>query len=464
MHIWTGKEAAYATNGQIFANWHAGKIVFDSRLITTGDIFLALPGKNSDGHDFIAKAFDNGAHVAIVSHIPEYLKDKTKILLVKDVQKALYDLALYKRKKSKAKFIAVTGSVGKTSVKELLYLALSPHGISFASRGNYNNYLGVPINLASIPNDAEYAVFEIGMDHAGEITNLSKLVAPDIALINNIEHIHRANFASMEAIAEAKSEIFHGISPNGTAIINSLSNCYELLKSMTNHIKNIISVGIESSILEYKIDNNRTLAQLDIMGEKIVIEIARIISRAQINNMVMALSCIKSMGLDITLSAKNIEKFTPPRGRGLVSLVKIEENKTITLIDDSYNSGPVSLRAALENMTAYNGRKVVILGDMTEMGDDSINIHKSLKEDIIKNNIDKVICFGEHMNYLYKTLPLEKRMGSYFHLKDLAKALPDKLANGDILLIKGSYYLTNLYKFTEHLIQGDLSSLCKEAI
>ena len=455
---WESKELAIVTAGKAFSPWEGGKLVFDSRLIEKGNIFIALPGAVADGHDFVKIALEKGAAGAIVSRIPENVS-KDKLLLVEDCSKALSDMAIHKRLKSKAKFIGVTGSVGKTSTKELLGLALSVQGKTFISRGNYNNFLGVPINLASIPYNAEYVVIEMGMDHAGEITPLSDLVKPDIAIITAIENIHRANFDSIEGIAEAKAEIFHGMN-SGIAIINTLSNCYELLKqSAVSH--KIIALGVDSKIINYEVKNNTTESLLNILGQEIAIKLDNIMGRHQIHNMMTALTCVASLGLDPLKSINALEGFKLPRGRGLVSRITVGD-KNIILIDDSYNAGPVSVKAALKNMSHYSGRKIAILGDMTEMGPESLSLHVGLKEDIIANNIDKVICFGNIMGNLYQALPEDRRLGSYLTLKDLAIALPGKLIDGDILLIKGSLYLTNLYGFSKHLSENTLDVLIKK--
>ena len=455
---WNSKEAAIVTKGKSFSSWDGGKLVFDSRLIEKRDIFIALPGASMDGHNFVKSAFDKGAAGAIASKIPEGIS-QDRLILVENTLTALSDMALYKRSKSKAKFIGITGSVGKTSTKELLGLALSAHGKTFISRGNYNNFLGVPINLASMPDDTEYAVIEIGMDHAGEITPLSDLVKPDIAIITAIENIHRANFDSIEGIAEAKAEIFHGMLEFGIAIINALSNCYELLKQKAEAHK-IISLGIESKISNYQVKENNTEANFNIFGKEITLKFDNIMGRQQIHNMMAALTCVESLGLDPMKSVHALEQFKLPRGRGMVSRISVN-NKNIILIDDSYNAGPVSVKAALKNMSYYSGRKIAILGDMTEMGPESVSLHVALKEDIIANNINKVICFGNIMLNLYEVLPEDKKLGSYLTLKDLAIALPDKLEDGDVLLIKGSLYLTNLYGFTKHLSEGTLDVLSK---
>ncbi len=416
---WTAEEAATATKGLFFSKWQGSKIVFDSRLIEPGDIFIALPGQ-SDGHLYVEKALASGASAAIVSHIPSDITNKDKLLLVDDTLAALNDLANYKRLHSKAKFIAVTGSVGKTSTKELLGLAFSAHGKTFISRGNYNNYLGVPINLASLPDDTEYAILEVGMDHAGEITPLTKMIRPHVAIITGIENIHRANFDSIEGIAAAKAEIFIGLEPNGSTIINSASNCYNFLLNKTPTQN--ISLGIDSKIIEYSVENQKTIAKLNILGQVITLKIDNIIGSHHIHNMMAALTCVANNGLDPAKSVKALEQFKLPRGRGLVSQINVD-GKAITLIDDSYNAGPVSVKAALKNMSYYKGRKVGILGDMTEMGPESVELHMSLKQDIEANNIDQVICFGAIIDDLYNILTQNKKMGHYLDLSSLAKEL-----------------------------------------
>lgn len=459
--IWTAQDIATAAGGEIFSQWQGNKIVFDSRLIENGDIFIALPGQNIDGHNFVKTALENGAAGAIVEKIPADIETNDKLIIVKNCIDALNDMAKFKRAKSKAKFIAVTGSVGKTSTKELLSLAFSVHGKTFASRGNYNNFLGVPINLASIPDDAEYVIIEMGMDHKGEITPLSKLCRPHAAIITCIENIHIANFESIQGIAEAKAEIFAGIEPNSIAIINALSNCYAHLQQATStnpNIARVISIGLDSKINSYNIQNNKTKSLLDIQENLINIDLNGIIGKHQVSNMLVALTLCNYFGLDLIKSARAIEEFQLPKGRGKVSTIKLD-GKNITVIDDSYNAGPVSVKAALKTLGFYSGRKIAILGDMVDMGANSEELHLSLKEDIINNNIDKVICFGKQMQALFEALPVDKQYGNYFDAKTLRDELLKKLKDGDVLLIKGSFYLTKLYYFTQHLIEGTLDAL-----
>lgn len=459
--VWNSEILASITNGKAFSKWQSGKVVFDSRLVEEGDTFLALPGAALDGHDYVAQALEKGAAAAIVSKIPEGIVDISNLLIVENVLDALTIMAKYKRNKSKAKFIGVTGSLGKTSTKEILGLCLQVYGKTFISRGNYNNFLGVPINLASMPDDSEYAIIEIGMDQAGEITPLTSLSKPHMTIITAIENIHRANFDSIEGIARAKAEIFIGLEPAGAVIINSLSNCYELLLQIAQNnlnVSKVISIGLDSYLKSYLVQDNTTDAKVNILGQELNLKFIDIVSSHQIHNMIVALSCIKELNLDPSQSLECLKEFKLPRGRGLVSKIKVDE-KNVTLIDDSYNAGPVSIKAALKNMSNYQGRKIALLGDMVDLGPESVSLHTGLKEDIINNNIDKVICFGKQMKDLYEVLPEDKKLGHYLTLKDLAAELPSKLLDGDILLIKGSFYLTNLYKFTKHLSEGTLHAL-----
>ncbi len=454
---WTAKEAALAAEGTVFTDWQGEKIVFDSRLIEIGDVFIALPGSTSDGHDHVLDAFNKGASAAIVSRIPQDLKDTSKLLIVEDTLKALNKLAAFKRNKSKAKFIAVTGSVGKTSTKEMLGLALSAHGKTYTSWKNYNNFLGLPICLASMPDDTEYGIFEIGMDHAGEIAPLSTLLNPDVAIITSVENIHRANFDSIEGIANAKAEIFYGLKPDGVAIINKNSNCHDLLGKAASPFKQTYHLGVDSFISKHEIAEHQTTAQMNILGQLVDLTIDQILGMHQVSNMLTALTCVAALNLDPKKSTNILQHFRLPRGRGMIINITIN-NKKVTLIDDSYNAGAVSVKAALKNMSYFQGRKIAILGDMMGMGPESIALHQGLKEDIVANNIDKVICFGPLMKDLYDVLPEEKKINCYFTLKELALALPHNIMDGDVLLIKGSFYATNLFGFTQKLIENKLDT------
>ena len=227
--------------------------------------------------------------------------------------------------------------------------------------------------------------------------------------------------------------------------------------SNTN-INKIIELGKDTKVIHYSVSHNKTTAIMNILNKDLSVEFESIIGLHQIQNILLALTCVSALGLNPEKSLNNLKLFKLPRGRGLVTTFFIED-KQITLIDDSYNAGPVSVKAALKTMSYYDGRKIAILGDMVDMGPESINLHISLKDDIISNNIDKVICFGKEMQNLYHNLPEEKKMGSYLHLKDLAKDLPNKLEHSDILLIKGSLYINNLYAFAKHLAEGTLDKI-----
>ncbi|MEK6734128.1 MAG: Mur ligase family protein, partial [Pseudomonadota bacterium] len=282
------------------------------------------------------------------------------------------------------------------------------------------------------------------------------IVKPYVAIITAIDNIHIANFNSLEALAKAKAEIFSGLDKQGIVIINSLSNCYDFLCNSASKYKKLLRAGIDSEVLSYEVKNNQTFVNLRILDRKIPLSFKFIIGQHQVQNMLITLSCVESLGLDLYKSAKALEAFELPRGRGLVLEIKIA-GKKITLIDESYNAGPVSMKAALRNMANYNGRKLAILGGMVDLGEKSRELHIALKDDVAL--IDKVICYGAQMEDLFNELPEEKRLGIYYDHKSLAKGVSDKLLENDILLIKGSFYLTRLFEFTRYLIEDKLEEI-----
>ncbi len=226
--LWTDKTASRATGGKSQGNWQASRVKIDSRGLEPGDLFVAIKGEHFDGHDYVAEALAKGAVAAVVSRVPAGVKP-VSLLIVNDTLKALEALGRYARKHCTAKVVGVTGSVGKTSAKEMIRLALSAHGKTYATSGNYNNHIGTPLNLANLPPATPFAVFEMGMNHAGEISHLTQMVRPHIAAITNVEAVHMEFFGSLEAIAEAKSEIFEGVGAGGTAVLNRDSPMYPVM-------------------------------------------------------------------------------------------------------------------------------------------------------------------------------------------------------------------------------------------
>jgi UDP-N-acetylmuramoyl-tripeptide--D-alanyl-D-alanine ligase len=449
MSIWFSSEAEQATKGFSTSKWSGNQLSIDTRQIQPGDIFVALKGRFTDGHNFINEAAANKASVAIVDHIiPDC---KIPLLVVKDTLQALHDMAKYKRLESPAKFIGVTGSVGKTSTKQMLHLAFSAIGSTFSSRANYNNKLGLAINLASMPKNCEYAILELGMDKAGEMHELSEIVKPDLAIITNISPCHIENFANLEGIAYAKSEIYDFMTENSPVILNQQTEHTDILqkqalaknlniqwcgKNSANYISNIeykdniskIQITLNNKIFDYNLSTNFTHL---------------------IENSIFAAKAVDIFAADkINLALDNLVNFSPINGRGNI-VQTIFNNKDITLIDDSYNANPLSMKAALENLGKYKKRKIAILGDMLELGENAIKYHQSLKEDIINNNIDHVILCGHLMSYLSKILPSHITLLQCDKPEEITKEIDTYIKNHDIILIKASrgINLTKIFYF-----------------
>ena len=457
MIIWTSKKLQDVLKVDVPSDINSNIVQFNSKDVKPGDLFIALKG-NGDGHDYVTDAIENrNAAVAIVHQEKYRKKYPDKTILVKDTYQALIKLAGYKRLRSKAKFIAITGSIGKTTTKSILGFFLSRISNCFVSRGNFNNYLGVAINLASISLDAEYAVFEIGMNNPGEIAVLSKFIKPDIAIITNIEPVHLGNFNSINEIAYEKSEIFSYMGNNGIAILNINNSYFKLLQSKFLQGKNrkIFSFGFsknaDATISQYEVKNAKSKIILSIMKQNLIINTFLIGKHNAINILSASLAFyILTKKLEIS----SIENFKPLKGRGQV--LNIRSNKVI-LIDESYNASPEATKSALMNLTYYSNikRKIAILGDMLELGDKEIYYHKELANYIKVNKlVTKVITVGKLSAFTYNKLPLKLRMHHFDTTTLLLEKINEIINDGDLILCKASFgmkfnniisYLTSYY-------------------
>ena len=346
MSAWNSKDAEKATNGKSTQEWVGGKLFIDSRKVAQGGIFIALAGNITDGHEFIESAAKNGAASAIVS---KNVSASIPTLVVKDTEKALNDLASYRREEAKAKIIAVTGSVGKTSTKEMLAMSLAALGVTQATEGNYNNHLGLPITLASLSVDTEFGVFELGMNHQGELDYLSNLLKPDIAIITTVAPAHLEFFNSVEDIAFAKSEVFRGMKEGSIAVLNVDNEYYYILESEAKKrgLK-IVTVGKngDSKIINIEERNDSgSSVEASICGDLISFNLGTS-ALHMVQNAILVLTAVKVLGLDVAKAASALANFSGLVGRGAKSDIKID-NKKVTLIDDSYNASPASVRAAL---------------------------------------------------------------------------------------------------------------------
>ena len=433
MTLWTSGEAEAATLGRASADFAVHGLSIDTRTLKEGDLFVALKGER-DGHDFVEAAFKAKAGAALVSRaVPDA---KGPLLAVADTQRGLEDLACAARTRSSAKILGITGSAGKTTTKEILRLCCNALGRTHASAASYNNHWGVPLSLASLPRDAEYGVFEIGMNHAGEIRNLVSFVRPHVALITTIAPAHLEFFASCEAIADAKSEIFEGLAPGGAALIPSDSSYAERLaaRAAQARVGRLVRFGGkgEARLLSFAPDGEGMRVKADILGQTVDCLVGapgEHIAR----NVVAALAAVALVDGDVLNAAAALKDFMPLKGRGARFAVR-----GIQVIDESYNANPASMAAALALLAAAPGRKLAVLGDMLEMGAGGSALHAALAEPIAAAKTDLVFASGPQMKALWDALPAASRGAYAENSAALAPKLTAALKPGDTVLVKGS--------------------------
>ncbi|HJD57354.1 MAG TPA: UDP-N-acetylmuramoyl-tripeptide--D-alanyl-D-alanine ligase [Rickettsia endosymbiont of Sericostoma sp. HW-2014] len=431
---------------EVHPDIHGGQVQFNSNSVTDGDLFIALKGAN-DGHNYALHALERGANAVIISQEITGLPDE-KVIMVPDTLTALHQMAEYKRQKSQAKFIGVTGSSGKTGTKEAIKTVLSHFGSTFASRGNFNNHLGVPINLASLPDDIEYAVFEMGMNHPGEIRALTKMVRPDISVITTISEAHLEFFQSQLHLVDAKCEIFEGMSKDGIAgiaVIDLDSPYYnrvlQNLKQLS--INNIYSFGTspyaDCSLISYEYQQITQQVRLrySIHNTKIDIKIP-LVPEHYARNYTIALQMSAILNLDINVAARQLNKILLMDGRGKLINAKYH-GQDYQIICDYYNANPESVKAALLYLKQLSGKKkIAIIGDMLELGDNSIKFHKDLIPAILDSGANRVFLVGNNTQYIYQSLPNEIEKIHFDNVDLLIENLSKLLKGNELILIKGS--------------------------
>jgi UDP-N-acetylmuramoyl-tripeptide--D-alanyl-D-alanine ligase len=419
----------------------------DSRTITPGQAFFAIKGDAHDGHDFVVKALANGAALAVIAaKRRDAAPAGSPLLIVEDVLDGLIALARAARARSTGKIIAVTGSVGKTSTKEALRIALGRDGETHASAASFNNQWGVPLSLGRLPETARYGVFEIGMNHAGEITPLTKLVRPHIAIITTVEPVHLEFFGSVEAIADAKAEIFLGVEPGGVALLNRDNAQFIRLKEQATRarVAHIVSFGehkdADAHALKVALHPESTTVEADILGKHVTYKIGAP-GRHFVSNTLAVLAAAELAGADLALAALALADFVPAAGRGTRYSLELPEGSAL-LIDESYNANPTSMQAALALLgqapIGRRGRRIAVLGDMLELGATAGPLHKGLANAITGNAIDLVFCAGPMMHELWEALPHNRRGG---YAETAAALEPDVLTavrGGDAVMVKGS--------------------------
>lgn len=419
------------------------EVVIDSRTTTTNSLFIAIIGPNNNGHDYLKMAQENGAKLLLVSDIKNLPKNSNYIL-VKDTYQAMYHLAKYCRERSSAKIVALTGSVGKTSTKELLKISLSKYGKTYATKGNLNNHYGVALTLCNFSRDNKFGIFEIGMNHLNEITPLSKLVRPDIAIITNVGPVHIENFKNEQEIAKAKSEIFAGLQSDGFGLINSDNQHFSYLQKQfsKNGNKNLLTFGENNQatyqLLNYQI-KNINLSQVTIkIKDQIITYDVPTSKKVNIFNSIIAASVIHHFNNKTDF---DFSKHIEGKGRGQISN-KIINDKNITIIDDSYNASLpaiiAGLKYSLEIKNSLNKKRVVIaLGDMLELGQNSAKLHQEIAENINLLKIDFAILVGKEMPKISTSLD-NNNFATYPDSISASHEIKNHLQDGDILYVKGS--------------------------
>jgi len=444
--LWTSADAATVTGGESTLPWQATGLSIDTRTLSPGDLFVALKGPHFDGHDFSANALAKGAAAAMIDHLASGISDNQPLLRVADTMAALEKMAIASRTRSAAQVIAVTGSVGKTGTKEALYYVLSRQADTHASAGSLNNHWGVPLSLARMPVGAIFGIFEFGMNHPGEIAPLSKMARPHVALITTVESVHSEFFENVEQIADAKAEIFSGLEPGGTAVLNRDNQHFERLAAAAKEhgAKQVISFGVsESADMGLTGDVPQpggTDVSAEFMGTSITYRLG-VPGRHWVINSLGVLAVVAAAGGNVIEAAAALAGFTSPKGRGETHTIGIDDG-TFTLIDESYNASPVSMIAAFQVLgrtePGPGGRRIAVLGDMLELGASSAKRHTDLAGPLQKNNVDLVFTAGSEMALLSEALPGKMRGGHGADSDEMLALIQEAVRPGDVVVVKGS--------------------------
>jgi UDP-N-acetylmuramoyl-tripeptide--D-alanyl-D-alanine ligase len=441
--IWDSKSLSEALSMEIPSGLIINSVSIDSRTIATGAMFIGIKGETHNGNLFAIDALKKGAAICIVDeNIPGLDEYMGHVVMVENSLEALRKLAIYARNRTRAKIIGVTGSVGKTSTKEILKVALASQGEVYASEGNLNNHFGLPLCLANMHEDLDYGIFELGMNHTGEMRELTNIVRPDIAIITTIEAVHLEFFSSVSAIAEAKAEIFESMAEGAVAIINYDNPYHLILAEKAKHYKlKVISFGsgekLDFILESYKPENESANVVIDAKG-KIIEYTLHVVGKQHALNSVAALAAVSLLGADVEFAAqKGLNKFRLQSGRGQI---KHNNKLDITIIDDTYNASPASVKAALDTLgnMKSKGRLLAVLGDMRELGERGKELHIELNDRIKANSIDKVFCVGDLMKNLFDVLPPDMRGCYTSNAKAMAEEILSYIEPGDIILVKGS--------------------------
>jgi UDP-N-acetylmuramoyl-tripeptide--D-alanyl-D-alanine ligase len=434
--LWNGEEllaASGARNGNAFP---ASGISIDTRSLLQGDLFVALTGER-DGHDYVAEALQKGAAGVMISRD---LGLSGNFLLVEDTLAGLTRLGAFARDRCAAKVVAITGSVGKTTTKEMLRRILAAFGAVHAADASFNNHIGLPLTLARMPRDAEFAVLELGMNHPGEIAPLARLARPDVAVITTIERSHIGLMGSIEAIAAEKATIYLGLQPGGVAVLPGDSGFLDALESFVPVTARNIRFGAGDAAQARLLDSVSNAEGCDVTTQIDSAEIRFHLAapgRHMAMNALAALAVCAALRLDIKKAAAALDGFLPFAGRGVRKFLRLGDKEAI-LLDESYNASSASVRAALAVLRLQPGRHVAVLGDMLELGEDAQSEHEGLAADV-DAAADILFACGPMMGFLFNRLPAAKQGGYAENAAALAAIVKPAIRSGDAILVKGSY-------------------------
>lgn len=413
------------------------RVITDSRQAAPGVLFVALRGEKFDGHDFVGEVLQNGAALALVEHLVSGAPAERQVV-VSDSLEAFGKIGAFNRSRFKGIVVGLTGSAGKTTTKEEIKFALSRFGKVYATAGNHNNYVGVPLSLCEMDMDADYAVIEMGMSSKGEIARLTSYVQPDLALITNVYPMHIEFFDGFEGIAEAKAEIFEGLRQPGIAVINEDTNFASLLQQRAaEQGATIVKFG----------RNDHYQGKLELPQE----------GEAQLYNAWATLAVIAALGLDTDKAAVALKDFGALPGRGKRHRLKLPDGGVFTLIDDSYSGQPEAMKIAIDGLaqTETAGRRIAVLGKMAELGETSEARHIEIGEKLAAAPVDVVVGVCPEMKAMLARLRSDQEAHYFEDKEGLDDFLVNKLLqNNDILLIKGARYSSKLYQVTDALLKG----------
>jgi UDP-N-acetylmuramoyl-tripeptide--D-alanyl-D-alanine ligase len=458
--LWTSAELATATGATQGVEFNCSGVAFDSREIGTGDLFFALKGEESDGHRFVEQAFRSGASGAIVNEPIAHPH-----LLVDDTMAALNAVALAGRARTDAKIIGVTGSAGKTGTKEALYAALdrSSRGYAHRSVKSYNNHVGVPLSLARMPANTKFGIFEMGMNHPGELRELTRLVRPDVAIVTTIAPAHIGFFKDETEIATAKAEIFEGLAAGGTAIIPADSpHCIQLRKAAEKYADQIVTFGFDPAadvrVMDYvRAPCGGSLITARLPAGSLCYTLSQP-GKHWIANSLAVLAAVEAVGGDLAAAGLALAELSGLAGRGARHQVTVSGGM-VTLIDESYNANPASMTATISEMAnAAAGRRVVVLGAMRELGDQSDYYHTALAAPLADAKVDYAVLVGKEMQILVEKLNQGLEGPRKFdHCNDAEEAsflLRQNIRQDDTVLIKGSNSM-GLSAIVNSLLRGE---------